>query len=469
MYDIPLEGRRATVMFDSDAMSKWQVQLAAKRLAEHAEDRGARVYMTYLADLPDSSKCGADDHFAQGGTLTELRLLTRRYDPRDFVLIRLTRDESLRIGIEDLNRRFWDEKWSGMGGATDRDVYLKLIEAAMEYGKVHPDGIRVEKAQGPLALEAKVSTRTLWKAIKRLEERGRLYRDNEGRKAGKSGAFVLRASVSHNRGEKATEDNVTISSQVSYARDLHLRAPRLRWSQPKYTPKRGLVSDTRKVRQAPKLEARARIERLGKIRGTILDVLDDAGGSATLQEIAEALHRSRVRDIRRRNLPMLEDAGIIEVDGATVSLTEDWLEALEEQRRLGKEIEAEELARTRYKVKSRAYHRRNEAPKSRLSAVGLAAVRVSRQRRRAYLGAHGGGPAANTPSDAELVAMRRRVERLVREGMARRFAEQAVYGCATRSDPPSGPPAEAGARKMPRMVEGVYVHGAVCECDWCAA
>src|SRR5215204_3019740 len=136
MYDIPLEGRSATIIFDSDAMSNWQVQLAARRLADHAKGRGASVYMTYLQDLPNGSKCGADDFFAQGGTLTELRLLTRRYDPRDFVLLRLARDESLRIGAEALGRRFWDEKWPGMGGATDRDVYLKLIEAAIEYGKV---------------------------------------------------------------------------------------------------------------------------------------------------------------------------------------------------------------------------------------------------------------------------------------------------------------------------------------------
>src|SRR5215211_6522979 len=249
MFDIPLRGRSVTIIFDSDARRKWQVQLAEKRLAEHAAGRGASVYVTYLQDLPDGSKCGADDFFAQGGTLTELRLLTRRYDPRDFVLLRLTRDESLRAGVEDLERRFWDEKWCGMGGASDRDVYLKLIEAAMEYGKVHPDGIRVEWAQGPLALESKVSTRTLWKSLNRLEKRGLIYRDNEDRKPDECGAFVLRASVSHNRRQKATEDNVITSSEVSYARDLHLRAPRLRWSQPQYTPRRGLVTGTRKVRQ----------------------------------------------------------------------------------------------------------------------------------------------------------------------------------------------------------------------------
>jgi hypothetical protein len=396
MYAIPLEGRSVTVMFDSDVLSKWQVQLAAKRLAEHAEGRGAKgVYMTYFPHQEDGSKTGADDYFAAGGTLARLRLLTRRYDPADFIRVRLHRDEQLRAATADLERRFWAEEWKGMGGHSDRDVYLMLIEAARQYGSVHPDGIRVQKAQGPLALEAKVSTRTLWKALNRLEERGLIYRDNEGRKPDKSGAFVLRASVSHYRTEKGIEDNVTSSLQASYARDLHLRAElkleprcrRLRWSQPRYTPRRGLVSDSRKVRQSQKAEPRPAIKRLGKIRGAILDALDAAGGTLTLQEIADTLHRSRPRDIRRRNLPMLEGAGIIQVNDNVVSLADNWLEALEEQRELGGEVEAEELAWTRYKLKSRAYHNRDKAPASKPSAASLEAIRRSRESKAAGLGA----------------------------------------------------------------------------------
>ena len=139
-----------------------------------------------------------------------------------------------------------------------------------------------------------------------------------------------------------------------------MRAPRLRWSRPKYKPRRGVVRDTRMVRQSIKLEARDRIRRLGKIRGAILDALDASGGTATLQEIAEALHRARPRDLRRRNLPMLEDAGIVVVEGDHVHLAADWLERLEDQRELGKEVEADELAATRHKLKSRAFHNRHK-------------------------------------------------------------------------------------------------------------
>ncbi len=74
-----------------------------------------------------------------------------------------------------------------------------------------------------------------------------------------------------------------------------------------------------------------------------------------INDLADALHRKRARDVRRRNLLILEEAGIVTVDGDTVALSDNWLEALEEQRKLGKEIEAEETALNRYKAKSKAY------------------------------------------------------------------------------------------------------------------
>jgi len=392
---IRLEGRRVIVVYDADTRTNPDVQEALRRLVAMLEAFGAIVLIVYLPALGGDGKAGVDDYLASeaGGTVAELRMMAGPYKPVDVGAERMSRNEKLRAGVEDLERRFWSTEWKGMGGASARDVYLKLIEAAKRSGKIHPDGLRVKKAQGPLALEAKVSGRTLWKCLGRLEEWGLIYRDNEGRKDDVSGAFVLkasskaaRASVSHKGRRDAGEGNATPQLQTSGPSDLHLRAPRLRWSQPKFTPKRGLVSDSRKVRQSPKAEPRARIERLGKIRGAILDALDaSVGGTLTLQRIAEVLHRSRPRDIRRRNLPMLEEVGIIEVEGDTVSLTDNWLEALEEQRRLGKEVEAEELTRTRYKLKSRAYHRRYNTPKSQPSPAGLEAIKRSHASREAGL------------------------------------------------------------------------------------
>jgi hypothetical protein len=362
MLDIPVSRRRAIVCFDSDMLRNANVQEAAGRLSEHLLSRGALTWITYLHDNPDGSKVGADDFFVAGGTFSELKMLMRRYDPDDFVVVRLSRDERLQLALEDLERRFWESEWKGMGGHSARDVALKLIEAARRHGKIVDDGIRVKKAQGPLAIEAKVSSRTLWKALNRLEEWGFLYRDNEDRKPDKTGAFVLRATVRHYGEDRGPADQVTEFLQTFHRGDLHLRAPRLRWSRPKFTPHRGVVEGTRRVRQGVKVESRDRIVRLGKVRGAILDVLDVAGGCATLQEIAEALHRKRARDIRRRNLPMLEEAGILTVEDDVVILADNWLEALEVQRKLGKEVEADELAAVRHRLKSRAFHSRHQRP-----------------------------------------------------------------------------------------------------------
>src|SRR5215217_560921 len=362
MLDIPVDGRRTIVCFDSDMLRNANVQEAAGRLSEHLISRGALTWVTYLHDNPDGSKVGADDFFVAGGTFSELKMLMRRYGPDDFVVVRLTRDERLQLALEDLERRFWESEWKGMGGHSARDVALKLIEAARRHGKVVDNGIRVKKAWGPLAIEAKVSSRTLGKAINRLEEWGFLYRDNEDRKPDKTGAFVLRASVKYYGGDRGPADQATQALQTSHRGTLHLRAPRLRWSRPKFTPKRGVVEGTRRVRQGVKVESRDRIVRLGKVRGAIMDVLNVAGGSATLQEIAEALHRKRARDLRRRNLPMLEEAGILAVEDDVVTLADNWLEVLEVQRELGKEVEADELAAVRHRLKSRAFHSRHQRP-----------------------------------------------------------------------------------------------------------
>lgn len=104
------------------------------------------------------------------------------------------------------------------------------------------------------------------------------------------------------------------------------------------------------------------MKRLGKVRGHVLDALELAGGSATLQELAEILHHRRPRDLRRRTLPMLEEAGIITVEDDQVTLADNWLEALDVAREIGGEIEAEERARRDLEKRRRAYHSRQKTP-----------------------------------------------------------------------------------------------------------
>jgi len=358
---VALEGRRVYVVFDSDVMLKAEVQLALERLVGALTGRGAEVLVIYL---PGSQK-GVDDYLAAGGTVPDLEEMARPYRLETFGRIRLSRDEQLQALVQDLHSTLWEHKWTGMGGHSARDVFVELIEAALRCSKPHAEGVRVEISWRTLCERAKVSSRTLSKAIGRLEEAGVVRRDNAGRKADKTGAFVLRATVNQ-VGERArAAENATTALRPSHRGALHLRAPRLRWSAPKRRNRRGVVRGTRRVRSSLR-QFRAGRKRLGKIRGAVLDTLDVAGGSSTVAEICAALHRSRPRDLRRRVLPMLQEAGIITVEeGDVVRLADNWLEALDLARELGRELEAERLDHERHQRQREAFRNRRRLQESR--------------------------------------------------------------------------------------------------------
>jgi len=390
---LPLAGEKYSICFDSDIETNPHIQMAADRQAHLLREAGAEVFLTLLPPAPDGSKQGLDDFLANGGTKKQVELLTRPYNLETVERVRLSRDEKLRAAVEDLERRYAATQWTWPGADADEDVFLRLIENAKRHGKVVGNGLRVVKAQGPLALEAKVSSRTAWKSINRLEDRGLLYRDNKGRKADKAGAFVLRASVSQYGERSATEEKATKSLQGSVPGDLHLRAPRLWASRPKWKPTKKMIREHRLGVRTWMPEPREGLKRLGKKRGHCIDRLDVAGGRLTLEELGEALC-IRPRDLVRRKrtdkgrdglLIWLQEAGIVHIDGNTVELTAYWLDRLEEQRELGEELEAEEVSLQRYKAKSRAYHNRNKAPVSKPSVAGLSAVCRSQQMRAARL------------------------------------------------------------------------------------
>src|SRR5215208_738481 len=370
MFDIPVEGREVYIGFDSDVFRNPDVSDAARRLAAHLIGRSAVVYLSYLRDRLGGAKNGADDFLADSHTYAEYLATFHPYDARDLQAERLKRSEQMRFKLDDLCRALWASEWKGMGGHSARDVFKVLVDIAPVRGKLHEDGLRVKVSRSELARMANVSTRTLQKAIERLEEMGLIYRDNGNRKQRERGAFVLRANVNHYRKGYANVGEATDVETVTAISGLHLRAPRLRWSSPARKGRRGVVEGTRRVRLSVASCSRPAVKRLGKIRCAILDALDAGGGTRTLKQIADALHRKRRRDIRRRNLPMLEEAGIIVVEGDTVSLPKNWLEALDEQRRLGGEIDsvgvdgrtesgANTITRRRLESGSKAFHNRH--------------------------------------------------------------------------------------------------------------
>ncbi|MDP9479890.1 MAG: DUF3854 domain-containing protein [Actinomycetota bacterium] len=398
MVGLPLEGgRECAVVFDSDMLRKPGVQGAAGRLSEYLIGRGTRVRVAYLSDDASGSKTGADDFFAGGGTVEELEGLMRPYHPDDFASVRLERDEELAAALEALEARYWGASWGSMAGGTDRGVFGVLVRAARRHGKVVEGGIRVVKSWGDLIIEGAVSRQTLRKSLVRLERRELLVKDNEGRKAGEAGAFVLRARVDQygtqgGEGEKATgvlrgwhptglhqrdsrreylkregkwdELEATLEMPaLPPTKGIAFRVPPLRWSAPPSGGRLGLVRDTRMVRAGVRSTRFYGQKRLGKLCGAILDVLDAHRGAATVGEIGSSLGLKRPCDFARRHFPVLVGAGLISWEGRgkkkVARLIEGWLIRLREIREDSGEIEADDLARRRVERQREAYRNRN--------------------------------------------------------------------------------------------------------------
>jgi len=71
------------------------------------------------------------------------------------------------------------------------------------------------------------------------------------------------------------------------------------------------------VRRGPPPQSRDGIERLGKKRGALIDLLDAAGGHATIGAIAAALRMRRPRDlVRRKSTPAGRDGLAIMLEEA---------------------------------------------------------------------------------------------------------------------------------------------------------
>jgi hypothetical protein len=136
------------------------------------------------------------------------------------------------------------------------------------------------------------------------------------------------------------------------------------WSRAKWKPTKKMVRDHRLGKLSMLPEPREGVKRMGKRRGHLFDALDCAGGTLTLRELGaitgrrpwDLVRRKKTEKGREGLLIWPERAGIVVIDGDTVSLAPDWLDRLEAQRELGEEIEMADIAERRYKQKRADYH-----------------------------------------------------------------------------------------------------------------
>ena len=338
------------------------MQSALARLVTFLKEQGATVL---VVDIPHEGdgKTAIDDYLAAGGKLEELERRAHPYSPTDIATERLSRDEKLHAGIQELQRRWRDMPTVRQGECTDQDTAWELIVRAGEIGKVVKDGIRVRVSVRTLALATGISPGGQLVSLRRLEANGFLRQDNKGRRPEQAGAYILLIywrALGKQYGEKgAPEEKVKSEGDneippgvgecnigISLARS---QVPALRWSQPTITWHKD-KHDTRHHEIKP-------LPRLGKKRAAIIVYLLESGGSATIAELMKrfAGEKTRPRDFRRRTLAMLEGyryeggrryetgPAIVLVEDGIVSLLNNWLEAVEIHRSLAQEIDREEM------------------------------------------------------------------------------------------------------------------------------
>jgi hypothetical protein len=253
----------------------------------------------------------------------------------------------------DLYRRDRDGEFKGMGGKSERDAIVAAIRIGRRVGgRILPSGIRISASVREWALETAVSKRAMLDycrkgerkpgIVSRLKKRGWVRSDNADRGEGEAGAIVLvsRAEFHHSStGLRSRGGGET------------LRAPRLRWSAPRFDR----VGDEM---------VRSTIKRLGKGCGAIIDALEAFGATMGTGQLADALGIKRVRDLQRRYLDPLEAAGVVECLGNGVALVPGYLEALDREREVSGELAAERRDRDKYERERVAFRSRRENPAS---------------------------------------------------------------------------------------------------------
>lgn len=385
---LPLDGENYSVCYDSDLMDNLQVLSAAERQARLLQGKGAKVYVTLLPHAPDGTKQGLDDFFANGGTVEQLRSLTRPYKPELFAGIRLSRDGMLRDALDGIRAAWWEADWNRikgtgekphwMRGYSARDVEEAMIRLAEKHGKLNRDGVKFRAGVRTISDEAGKGKPGVIKALKHLEAEGRIrIHQPKNPKEARSYTLLKGAQVVTTKRYGASTERgseTELEARLVYGNVLRApTSPRLRWSAPArkgtLLKRREKYGDSIRVVTEVASEDRPYIHRIGPRRGAIIDVLERSECPVLLGNLCELLNFKRPRDVRRRVLPMLEEYGIISVRDDFVSLAEDWRERLEECRREKGEIRAAELQKSRHREESRQYREQGKTPKASLEAV----------------------------------------------------------------------------------------------------
>jgi len=384
MFDVPVEGRRTLICFDSDVARNPGVQMACEALARHLTQRGAELEIVLLPDLPDGAKRGVDDHLANGGTLEQLLALARPFEADLLQRAKLSRSEQLRRALAFVTRRELELPARTRRGCSKRAVWRTAVELAERRGKLVEDGIEVPIPILSGAEMAAVGKSTVAACLGDLVEDG-LMRRIRRKRSEHADSYILLVPGgvfrgNEGRGEKSergrNEDREREDVPGFRVIPPLDPVPEMRWSSPGRKPRRGLVEGTRRVRQGSSLASEILGKRRpGKKRAEILRYLCENGGEATRQELLEAFggERTQWRDFKRQTLapllgrqrqyngqPLSVGPAVIALTDEGIRMVDGWDAALEQHRRIGEEQAAADEQQRRHLEQRIAFRRRNE-------------------------------------------------------------------------------------------------------------
>jgi biotin operon repressor len=231
------------------------------------------------------------------------------------------------------------ERWGGKSGLSQWKIKYALIDAAREYGKMIPTGVRVSLSRRDLAERAGVASSTVQTNIYKMKKAGHIRADNEGRHPDEAGAFVVPSPERANSVHSSTTTELLRTTELTSVPDLRA---------------------LKKLRHAG-----PGVWRIGPRAGMATLALLRSGGTLSYEQLASTLGISRARDLRRRGgvLERMESVGMVVCSENKVSLSPTWYDALELAREEGREEQAEMRQRSLHKAQQRAYRlNKNEVP-----------------------------------------------------------------------------------------------------------
>lgn len=305
---------------------------------------GTRTLEQLYADLAavNEARCvTADGKHSNPLPADEVRDIATSIHEREPSKVSVDVTPEVVAALDVIEEEVWEraERWRGKAGLSQWKIKYALIDAAREHGTLIPGGVRIGLSVRDLAERAGVAKSTVQKNVPEMKKAGEIRADNLYRRTEEAGAFVLPIPARANPVHSPTATELLRTTGLTSVPDLRA-LKKLRHGAP-------------------------RVWRLGPRAGMATLALLRSGGTLSPEELAERLGVSRVRDLHRKGgvLERMEWVGVVERSDTDISLTQEWHDALQYARGVGREEQAERFQELLHRTERERYNQTRKAAK----------------------------------------------------------------------------------------------------------